>query len=125
VARRDQHDVKVRARRDLAEVHREAVRKQQRRALIDVIDNTVIKRFLDHIRSQKCHDRRTFYRFVGRLHVKPVCRGLLPAGAVRPQPDNDVDATVPEVECVRASLAAIAEDRDLLTIEARGVDVGF
>ncbi len=64
-----------------------------------------------------------FDGLVRALHYEPVATRLGPAGAVRTQADDDVEAAVLEVECMGAALAAVAQNRDLPVGQATGVNV--
>ena len=60
----------------------------------------------------------------GFFNCQSICRGQRPARAVLAQADNDIEAAVLQIECVRAALAAVAENSDLLFLQARDIDVG-
>ena len=84
-----------------------------------------IEALLDHIRCQEGNDARSFDRLVRRLDGQTVCLGFCPAAAVRPQPNDDIEAAVLEVQRVSTALAAITQNRDLLVAKAGGVDISF
>ncbi len=50
--------------------------------------------------------------------------GLCRAGRTVAQADDDIDAAVLEVQRLGSALVAIADDRDALAVERRGIDVG-
>ena len=60
--------------------------------------------------------------------TRAVCQaggfGLDRASRAAAQPDDHVDSAVLKVQRLRAALVAIAEDRDPLAGERRGIDVG-
>src|SRR5206468_652573 len=51
--------------------------------------------------------------------------GFIGAARAAAQADDHVDPAVVEVERLRSSLIAVAEDRNPLAGERRGIDVGF
>ena len=55
---------------------------------------------------------------------KPGGLGLDRASRAAAKPDDDVDPAVLEVQRLRPALVAVAEDRDALARQRRGVDVG-
>ena len=121
--RRDQHDIEVGPRFDLFEMHGETVREQQRGTIRDAIDNRCIELFLNHIRGQKGNDGRTLNRFRRLLDDESVGLRLAPACSVGTQSNDDIKSAVFQIERVRSSLAAIAQDRYLLIPKTCGVDV--
>ena len=54
---------------------------------------------------------------------RPSRLGLRPAGGVGPQPDDDVDARVLQVERVGVALRAVADHGDGLAVEVREIGV--
>ena len=122
---RDESDIQVCARLDLAVVHGEAVRKEQQGAIVDVIYNSLVERFLHHVRRQEHDNRRAFDCLVGFLDGQAVGFCICPARAALAQSDNDVKAGVLEVKRVGAALATVTEDGNLLVRENRYVYICF
>ena len=98
---------------------------QEEGALLDVIDNSLVHRFLHHVRRQEHDNGGTLDRII-RLHDgQSVGFGLGPAGASLAQSDDNVESRVLEVEGMRPALAAVAENRDLAVAENRRIYICF
>jgi hypothetical protein len=106
------------ARLDEAEVDVEAVRQRHRRARLDVRRDLLgIELLLLLVRRQDHDHVRVLHRLGDALDREP---GLLRLGRRRrtlAQADGDVHAAVLEVQRVRVALRAVADDRDLLSLD--------
>ncbi len=119
----DQRDVQIVARLDLLEMDGEAMREQQRRTCIDVVDNGVVQRFLNHVRRQEHHDLGARDGVVRLLDRQAIRAGLVPACAIFSQAHNDVETAVPEIQGMCAPLAAVTEYGDLAVGQTGGINV--
>ena len=63
-------------------------------------------------------------RVFDQRDLEPGGLGLGRAAGAAAKADDDVDAAVVEVQRLRAALVAVADDRDPLAGERRGIDVG-
>ena len=112
--RRDHDHVVILGRRDPAEVDVEPVREEHRRARGEVRRDVCIPHALLHVVR---HEHRDDLRAADRVgDRRDLGARLLGGGAGRAplaQPDDDLDAGVAEVQCVRVALAAEADDGDL------------
>ena len=123
--RRDHADVEIGARLDQVEVDVEAVREHQRRALLHVGLKVVLVDVALQLVGRQHHDD---VGPLGRLgdfhHLEAGALGLLGRGRALAQRDGHVlDAAILEVQRVRVTLAAVADDRDLLALDE--IDVGI
>lgn len=75
--------------------------------------------------GQKYNYRRALDRLGRLLHGKAVCFGLGPACAVTTQTDDDVKATVLQIESMGPALAPVSKNRDLTRVENASIDVCF
>ena len=124
--RRDQDHVDVGTRKDRLEVNVEAVRKQQRRARLDVrCDDFGVQLRLHHVRRQHSDEVGTFHRFRRFEHAQSVGLGGQRGRAAAAQADDDVETGVAQVQCMRPPLTAIAEHRDALALEGLGCRFHF
>ena len=117
--RRDHQDVEIGARLDEVEMDVEAVREHQRRALLHVGREFVaVDVRLQFVGGQHHHHVRPF-RGVGDTHdLDSFGLGLLGGRRAGSQRDDDIlDAAVAHVEEMRVTLAAIADDDDLLALD--------
>src|SRR5580704_45947 len=89
---RDQHHVEVLARLDLLEVHVEAVREQQRRALLEVGLDALVELLLRGVRDQDRHEIRALHGILGLLDLQSRLLRLLPSRAALAHADDDVEA---------------------------------
>ena len=107
--RRDQHHVEILARLDLLEVNVEAVREQQRRALLQAL-LALRRRGASCARSGTSSATRSApaAASTGVGDGEAVLLRLLPARAALAHPDDDVEPAVLQVQRMRAALAAIA-----------------
>jgi hypothetical protein len=104
-------------------VHVEAVREQQRGAALERLADVRIEHLLRDIRNQHGHHIRAADRGERLGDAQPVAPRLLPAGAALAHADDHVEAGVLEIERMRPTLAAIAEDGDTRALEGLTVDV--
>ena len=120
----DHQDVKVLARLDQVEMHVEAVREHQGRALLHVGSELVaIDVGLQLVRRQHHHDVRPFRGFGDGEDLDALLFGLGGGGGALAERHGDLlHAGIPEVEGVGVALAAVADDDDLLALDQ--VDVG-
>jgi hypothetical protein len=89
---RDEHHVEVLARGDLAEVHVEAVRKEQGGPFLQAGLDGLVEGLLRGVRQQHGHQVRPGDR-CGRLgHGEAVLLRFFPAGAAPAHPDHHVEA---------------------------------
>ncbi len=121
----DQHAVEIVAGLDLLEMNGKAVSEQQRRAIVNVVDYALVQALLDHIRSQKRDDRGTTNGFARTLDGQTVGFCPRPAGAIRAQSHDHVEAAVLEVKRMCAPLTPVPQYRDLLISKAGSIDVSF
>ena len=120
---RDHDHVVARAGLDLAEVDVEAVREENRGAGLEVRLDLALEDALLHMVGQEDRDEPgALYGGGNRLHRQPGFLGGRPRLAPEAQADLDVDAGVAQVQRVRVSLAAVADDGDLAVQE---LDVAF
>ena len=122
----DHRDVDLGRRVDLIEVDREAVREQEQVARRDAVPDLLLpdlRLFL--VREQDHHDVAGA-RGVG--HVEDpytVPLGIRAARRVGPQPDDDVDSGILQVQRVGMTLGAVAEHGHGLALEQPEVGVTF
>ena len=112
--RRDHDHVVALGRRDPAEVDVEPVREEHRRARLEVRRDVRLPHALLHVVGHEHRDDLRAADGVGDR--RDLGARLLGGGAGRAavaQPDDDFDAGVAEVQCVRVALAAEADDGDL------------
>ena len=122
--RRDHPDVDTGGRCDLVEVDVEAVRERERVAVREVRRDVGLVDLLLLGVGQQHHDDVGFpHRVAGRQHAQTRGFGLGLRLRSFAQPDDHVDAGVLQVQRVRVSLRAVAEDRDLAVGDQRGVGV--
>ena len=123
--RRDHQHVDVGARLDQVEVHVEAVREHQRRALLHVGGEVIaIDVGLQLVRGEHHHHVGPFGGLGDLHHLELLGLGLLHAGRGLAQRDRDVlDAAIAQIERVRMALAAVADDGDLLALDQVQVGV--
>ena len=118
--RRDHQHVEIGARLDQVEVHVEAVREHQRRALLHVGRKFVaVDVGLQFVGRQHHHDVGPFGRARRRpCTLMPSASAFLAEARAGAQRDRDLlDAAVAHVEQMRMALAAVADDRDLLALD--------
>jgi len=123
--RSDEHDVDPSRSADLTEVHVEAVGEQERAAFAqrggDLLPE---ERRLRGVGDEHRHYRGVAYGFERSDRAEAIGGRPLGRRSVRSEPDDDVDARVAEIERLGASLAAVAEDRDTLSVEVMEVGSG-
>jgi hypothetical protein len=101
----------------------EPVGEEQRRAGLEALADCLVELLLREVGHQH-RDEVGAGRRPGRLcDLEPVAPHLLPAPAALAHADHDVEAAVLEIERVRASLAAVTEDRDARAAQRLAVDV--
>ena len=123
--RRDHQHVEIGARLDQIEMHVEAVREHQRRAVLHVgVQMLAIDVALQFVGRQHHHDVGPFGG-LGHLHdLELLGLGLLHAGRALAQRHRDVlDAGIAQIERVGMALAAVADDGDLLALDQVQVGV--
>ena len=109
---------------DLVEVDREAVREQQQVARRDAVADLALPHLGLLLVGQQDHHDVALAGGVRHVeHAQSLGLGVLAAGRVGPQADDDVDARLLQVQGVRVALRAVAEDRDGLALELREVGV--
>ncbi len=118
---RDEDHVEARVRRDLLEVHVQAVREQQRAARAQLLsDRLHVDLGLLHVGREQ-RDEVGLGSGGGALgDAQPVSLGLVPARPALARADHDVEAGVAQVQRVGAALAAVADDGDSLPLEGVG-----
>ena len=123
--RRHHADVEVGARLDQIEMHVEAVREHQRRALLHVGGEVLLVDVALQLVGRQHHDDVGPLGGLGDVHhLEAGALGLLRRGRALAQRDGHVlDAAILEVQRVRVTLAAVADDRDLLGLDE--IDVGI
>ena len=123
--RRDHADVEVGARLDQVEVDVEAVREHQRRAVLHVRGEMLPVDVGLQLVGRQHHDDVGPLGGLGDVHdLELLLLGLGGRGRALAERDRDVlDAAVAEVERVRMTLAAVADDGDLLGLDQ--IDVGI
>ncbi len=111
---------------DLAEMNVESVREHQRLAGGQVrLDVAVVEIALDVIGDQDHDHVGGFGGFGGGQDAQPGGFRLRFALAAFVQADHDVDAGIAQIQRVRVTLAAVADNRDRLAFEQRQVAVFF
>ena len=111
---RDHPHVDALGRRDLLEVDVEAVRERERVAVDEVRrDVGLVDLLLLGVGQQHHDDVGLAHRVGGRQHAQPGRLGLGLRLRALAQADDHVDARVLQVQRVRVTLRAVAEDRDL------------
>ena len=122
--RRDHPHVDALGRRDLLEVDVEAVRERERVTVDEVrLDVGLVDLLLLGVGQQHHHDVGGLHRFAGGQHRETRGFGLRLRLRALAQADDDVDARVLQVQRVRVSLRAVAQDRDLLVGDEAEVGV--
>jgi hypothetical protein len=84
-----------------------------------------LKPRLRKIGREKCDEARAFDGLGRCTDGEPVFLGLRRGLAARPQPYDDIEPRVAQVERVRTPLAAISEHRDALACERIGLHIIF
>ena len=121
---RDQRHVDVRRRHDLAVVDREPVAEhQQLPGAIPSLTPDSQTCAVELVGDEHHHDVALAGGVGGLDHAQPVLLGLGDAAELGPQPDDDDDAGVLEVQRVGVALGAVADDRDGLAVEQCEVSV--
>jgi hypothetical protein len=117
--RRHHADVDVGARLDQVEVHVEAVREHQRRAVLHVVAQVVAVDVGLQLVGGEHHDDVGPLGGLGHLHhLELLLLGLGDAGRALAQRDRHVLAAgVAQVQRVRVPLAAVADDGHLLALD--------
>ena len=116
---RDERDVDLRRRLDLAVVDREAVAEEQRLAGGDPVADLLVPDLAVLLVGQQDHHDVAARGGLGHVgDLEAVGARLLDGGGVRTQADDDVDAGVLEVQRVGVALGAVAEDGDGLAVPA-------
>ncbi len=117
--RRNHENVQVGTRLDQLEMYGQTVCKRQRRTLFQVVAQiSRIQVRLQFIGRQDHGDIRPGRRSGRRHHFKPGVFRLGDARGSFTQPDNDfLHAGIVQVICMGVTLAAIANDRDLLVLD--------
>ena len=115
----DHQHVEIGARLDEIEVHVEAVREQQRRALLHVGREFVaVDVRLQFVGREHHHDIGPFGGADDVEHLDAFGFGLLGGGRTRAQRHGDVlHAAVAHVEEMGVTLAAVTDDGDLLALD--------
>ena len=122
--RRDHDHVDFRLREDLLEVHVEAMREGQRRALLDVrLDRLLVDLRLVLVRQQHHHEVGTLDRVIDFLDGETGCLRLLPGRAALAKADGDLHAGILQVVGVGMALRAVAEDGDAASLDQGQVGV--
>ena len=125
--RRDHQHVEVGARLDQVEMHVEAVREHQRRAVLHVgVQVIAVDVGLQFVRRQHHHHVGPFGGVGDFHHLELFALGLLDALRALAQRHRDVlDAGIAQVERMGMALAAIADDDDLLALDQVQVGVAI
>ena len=125
--RRDHQHVEVGARLDQVEMHVEAVREHQRRAVLHVGVQMVAVDVALQFVGREHHHHVGPLGGLGDLHdLELLALGLLDALRALAQRDRDVlDAGIAQVERMGMALAAIADDGDLLALDQVQVGVAI
>ena len=111
--RRDHRHVDAGRRDDLSEPHVESVREHQRLARAEVLAHVIaVYRRLRGVRDEQHDELRFLRRRLDRQHAQPRGFRLRAASRRVEQADAHVQPAVAQVERVRVSLAAEADDRD-------------
>jgi hypothetical protein len=119
--RRNQHHVDVLARLNLAEVHVEAMREQQRRAGFDVwLDSVLVDTRLGHVRREHGDQVRATHGVARFGHGKAVDIGTAPGRPAGTQSDHHVEAGILQVERMCAALATVAKHGDTGVLQRSG-----
>lgn len=114
---RDHEHVHVCGRNDLFEMDIEAVRKRERLALGQVgFDALFIQFRLSFVIDKDHDDVRRFRRFRCRHDFQACLFRFRPGFAAVIQSDDDVYAALVQVQRMRVSLAAVADDSDGFTL---------
>ena len=123
--RRDHQHVEIGARIDQVEVHVQAVREQQRRALLHVgVQMIAIDVALQLVGRQHHHHVRPLRGLGDFHHLEARAFRLLRRGRALAQRNRHVlDAGILQVQRMGVALAAIADDADLLALDQ--VQVGI
>ena len=123
--RRDHHHVEIRPRLDQVEMHVEAVREHQRRALLHVgVQVIVVNVGLKLVRREHHHHVGPFCGVGDFHHLELLALGLLDALRALAQRHRDIlDAGVAQIERMGMALAAVADDDDLLALDQVQVGV--
>src|SRR5436190_6885140 len=120
--RRDHRDVDALRRLDLAEVDVEPVREHQRVARLEVRRDVLLVHLRLRRVGEEHHDDVGLTDGVrGLEHTQSRLLRLLPRGGTLAEAHQHVVPGVLEVQRVRVSLAAVAEDRDRLPLQCRTV----
>ncbi len=125
--RRDHQHVEIAARLDQIEMHVEAVREHQRRAVFHVLGKRLaIDVALQFVGREHHHDVGPFGGFRHFHDLEFLGLGLLDAGGGLAQSDRDLlDAAVAQIERVGVALAAIADNGDLFALDQVQVGVAI
>jgi hypothetical protein len=125
--RRDHHDVEIGARFDQVEMHVEAVRKHQRRAVFHVGDEMIaIDVGLQFVGREHHHHVGPLGGLGDFHHLELLAFGLLDALRALAQRHRDLlDAGVAHIERMGMALAAIADDGDFLALDEVQVGVAI
>ncbi len=102
----------------------EAVRKRERHAGAKVLHHVAhVHAGLFFVGDEHDDDVGAGHRVGNRRDSEAVAPGLVAAGRAGPQAHHDGVAGIVQVQRVRASLAAVADDGDRLPVECAAIDV--
>ena len=108
----------------LFEVYVEAVRKGKRRAVFEVLLNTLfIHLCLAFVVNEDHYDVGLFNSLGNRINFKTGSNGLGPGLAALVQADNDLHAAVAQIERMSMSLTAVTDDGHGLVLQ--NIDVAI
>ena len=125
--RRDHQHVEIGARLEQVEMHVEAVREQQRRAVLHVgVQVIAVDVALQFVGRQHHHDVGPLGGLGDFHHLEAGGFRLLGGGRSLAQRDGDfLDAGILQVQRMGVALAAIADDADLLALDQVQVGVAI
>src|SRR5256885_4351547 len=121
---RDHADVDTRRRSDLTKTNVESVREHQRLPRAEVaLDVIAIESRLPRVRSENHDDLGLLRCIVHSCDREPGVLCSRPTARVFAQAHYDIHPTISEIQSVRVSLAAVADDRHSSPIETSDVGV--
>ena len=101
------------------------MRERERVAVVEVrLDVLGVHASLLGVGEQHHDDVGFLDGIAGREHPQTCRLGLRPGARALAQPDADVDARVLQVQRMGVTLRSVPQDRDLATLEQRGVGIG-